>query len=190
MTEQEANSGPGWYQALDGSWHQSSVPPAPGWWLADDGRWYQPAPAPSPAPLEIDANPNPSTAASPTLGKANSAISSGVGFVVLAFILGGIALCGAVVILGNAKKIEVSGAMNQVTATSDAIVEVRYTLTNRSDKSGRFSCSITLTNPVGSGFESVSGNIDANEVQRLFTDIVVTNNAAGYTESGRIDCND
>ena len=32
----------GWFQAGDGNWYQTDVPPAPGWWLASDLRWYPP----------------------------------------------------------------------------------------------------------------------------------------------------
>lgn len=36
-----ARRGPaGWYQAADGLWYETDVPPAPGWWLASDLRWY------------------------------------------------------------------------------------------------------------------------------------------------------
>ena len=38
----------GWYQAGDGTWHQSIHPPATGWWLASDGRWYPPEAAHAP----------------------------------------------------------------------------------------------------------------------------------------------
>ncbi len=45
--------GGGWWQASDGRWYQSAVPPGPGWWMAGDGNWYPPQIAPTghaPAP--------------------------------------------------------------------------------------------------------------------------------------------
>lgn len=33
----------GWYEASDGMWYRSEVPPAAGWWLASDDRWYPPS---------------------------------------------------------------------------------------------------------------------------------------------------